>query len=196
MSNKQREPDDDIDWGSIYERVLGSQEPPLSHHVLSRHLEHTYDCGRAWGRVYDASYAGDLLLIIVERFPDVYRKYYFIPRKRFEPAGRVFVPFWSYWYEDMLNGDGWFDRAELRNRIIERTDEDIPEWALEAVDEYLGALTPAYEPQQSMKDTAIRSDTRQFYEKISDIEEPSQGYYELPQDKEREVISSLKERPH
>lgn len=57
-------------------------------------------------------------------------------------AGRAFLPFWSYAYDDVLTGDGWFNRSELYDRVRERLREDVPEWVINAIDDYLPALTP------------------------------------------------------
>lgn len=183
-----------IDWESVFERIIGSSEPPLSHFLLSRHLAQTCDDlgpDSAWSRVLGASDEGELFLIVVERFPGVYRKYHFVPRKRFTDAGRAFLPFWSYVYEDILNGDGWFDRSELYTQVRERSRGDVPEWAIDAIDEYLPELTPATEHTQSMRNTSIRSDTKRLYEQLSDVAGPSEGKVTLPHDRERKMLNRL-----
>lgn len=183
-----------IDWESVFERIIGSQEPPLSHFLLSRHIAQTCDGlgpDSAWSRVLGASDEGELFLVTVEQFPGVYRKYHFVPRRRFTDAGRAFLPFWSYVYEDVLHGDGWFDRSELYNRVRQRSREDVPEWVMDVIDEYLPELTPATEPTQSMRNTSIRSDTRKLYEQLSEVAGPSEGTVTLPHSLEPKSLDDL-----
>lgn len=184
------EKNQNTDWESIFERILGSPKPPLSHHMLSRHLNQTnagLDPDSAWERVTGGSAIGDLFLVEVEWYPGINRKYYFIPRRRFVDAGRAFLPFWSYAYEDILHGNGWFDRSELYDRTRERSRDDVPNWAIDAIDNYLPALTPAVEHKQLSRNTSIRNDTRALYANLAEITGPSEGEFTLPQD--RETIS-------
>lgn len=164
-----------IDWESIFKRVAGTPEAPLSHHMLVRHLRHTrgFDEDDAWLKVLEASEADELLMVVVEWFPDVYRRFYFIPRTRFEPTSTVFVPFWSYVYDDLSNSDGWFSRTDLSDRIRQRANDDISERILNAIDNYLEAIAPVHEPTQSMRDTVVRSDIGRLYEQLSDVAGPS-----------------------
>jgi hypothetical protein len=70
MTQYKYEKNQKIDWESIFERILGSKKPPLSHHTLSRHLNQTnerLDPDSAWERVTGGSGTGDLFLIAVER---------------------------------------------------------------------------------------------------------------------------------
>lgn len=181
------EENQNTDWESIFERMLGSQKPPLSHHMLSQHLHQTtagLDPDSAWERVTGGSATGDLFLVAVEWYPGVNRRYYFIPRRRFVDPGMAFVPFWSYAYDDILHGDGWFNRSELYDRVRERSRADVPDWAIDAIDDYLPILTPAVEHKQFSRSTSIRNDTRRLYAQLAEITGPSQGVVTLAQDRE------------
>lgn len=169
--NEHPTSDREIEWESVFERITGNREAPVSHLVLSHHLEHTHnlDSDEAWQAVYEASERGELLQVIVERFPDVHRKYYFIPRNRFEYAGQIFVPFWDYVLEEVIQGDGRFIRSDLHDWILKRNGGDVSERELSAIDEHLAAITPAYTPKQSMNGTKIRSDTMRLYQKLYDV---------------------------
>ncbi|KAB7515612.1 hypothetical protein DM867_00225 [Halosegnis rubeus] len=171
MNAKRTVRSEDIDWEPIFEQITGSVEAPVSHLTLSHQLKNTHDLdsNEAWGVVTDASKRGELLQVIVECFPEIHRKYYFIPRVRFEDAGRVFVPFWDCVLEEVIRGDGWFSRSNLQDWIRERNDEDVSERTLAAIDDHLEAITPAYTPKQSMKETKIRSDTMRLYQKLSKV---------------------------
>lgn len=178
MDDIQHVADVGIDWEATFERVAGTTEAPLSHHMLARHLGHTHGFNKddAWVKVYEASEADELQMLVVEWFPGVYRKFYFIPRIRFEPTTTVFVPFWSYVYDGVFNGDGWFSRAELRDRIQQRADSSIPERILDSIDNYLEAITPVHEQGQSMRGTTIRTDISRLYKQLSDVAGPSTGH--------------------
>lgn len=161
----------DIDWEQVFERITGSEETPVSHLTLSRRIENTHslDSDEAWQAVYEASERGELLQVIVERFPEVHRKYYFIPRNRFEDAGQIFVPFWDYVLEEVIQGDGWFICSDLYDRVHERNDREISECDLNAVDEHLEAITPVCTSKQSMSEPKIRGDTMRLYQKLSKV---------------------------
>lgn len=177
MDHTQYVIDVSFDWELIFERVVGTPEAPLSHHLLARHLRHTHGFNEddAWLKVSEASEADELHMVVVEWFPDIYRKFYFVPRTRFEPIATVFVPFWSYVHEEVFNGDGWFNRVELRNRTQQRADGNIPEQILDAIDNYIDAIAPVHEPTQSMRGTTIRTDIRGLYKRLSDVAGPSTG---------------------
>lgn len=169
--NEHPTSDRGIEWESIFERITGSAEAPVLHRELSRHIEHTHDLDSddAWKAVYEASERGELLQVIVERFPDVHRKYYFLSRIQFEDTGRIFVPFWDYVLEEVIQGDGWFIGSDLYDLVLERNDGEISEWDLNAVDEHLEAITPVYASKQSMKETKIRNDTMRLYQNLSKV---------------------------
>jgi hypothetical protein len=164
-------PKDDIDWEQIFQRITGSEKAPVSHLMLSRRIENTHslDSDEAWQAVYKASERGELLQVIVERFPDVHRKYYFLPRIPFEDAGRIYIPFWNYMLEEVVQGDGWFICSDLYDRVRERDVGEISECDLNAVDEHLEAITPVYTSKRSMKGTKVRSDTMRLYQNLSKV---------------------------
>lgn len=170
MRSTHHGPHSKIDWESLFKRVAGSAEAPLSHEILARHLERTHDFtfANAWLVVDRSSIKGDLLLVHVETFPDVYEDFYFIPRVRFKDAGTVHIPFWDYVCNDVLSGSDQAGRAALKDRIIERAEGDIPDWALTAIGEHLEELTPICESGGSLPRDYIPAATRRIYEKLLD----------------------------
>lgn len=169
MKRTHHGPHSKVDWKSLFERVAGSAEAPLSHEILARHLQRTHDFtfANAWLVVDRSGINGDLLSVRVETFPDVYEDFYFIPRVRLEDAGTVQIPFWSHVCNDVLPESDQADRAALKERIIERTEGDISDWALKAIGEHLEELTPICEPEGTLSQNYIPTATRRIYEALS-----------------------------
>jgi hypothetical protein len=175
MRSEHHGPHSKIDWESVFERVAGSVEAPLSHEILARHLERTQDFtfANAWLVVDGSSREGNLLLVRVETFPDVYEDFYFIPRVRFEDAGTIYIPFWNYVCNDVLSESDQAGRAELKDRLIERAGGDVSDWALTAIDEHLEELTPICEPGGSLSRNHIPAATLRIYKRLLDKPENS-----------------------
>lgn len=166
MSQLLHNTEGDIDWETVFKRMTGSQESAISRENLGRYLSNTRDVtlDDAAIAVSKASDDGELLKVVVERYPYVDRKFYFVPRVRFEHADSVYIPFWSYLSEevDFDSGEG-VDTDALLDRIVKRSDRDISDRTLSAIDDHLEELVPVYTPQQSHRGRTLETGEATLY---------------------------------
>jgi hypothetical protein len=177
MDNSKKLIQDKSDAREIFNRIVGSVEAPVSREILCAHLAHArgVQLDHAAAAVSEAHDDGHLMEVAVEKFPDVYRRFYFIPPARLGNPGTVFVPFWSYVCTEVIPDGGGFSTTELCDQIAERATSDIPEWVFNTVDEYLVEIAPVTTGFQSMSGRTLRPDTAEIYEIVAESKGPSEG---------------------
>lgn len=166
MGHTYQEKEKHIDWEAVFERMTGSEESAVARENIVRYLANSRDMSRNDGAsiVSNASENGELLEIVVERYPHVDRRFYFVPRVRFEQADSVYIPFWGYLSEEVDFGSGeGIDCNRLLDRIVEHSDKEISDRTLSAIDDHLEELVPMCTSQQGLKARALKTGEATLY---------------------------------
>lgn len=177
MAGSYHRSENATDWKNIFRRVAGSVDTPLSGIVLSTHLENVRNVPthEAESTLNDAVDSGNLGEIVLEKFPDVYVTFLFVPRPNHPDPETVFVPFWSYICTEVVQDRSPFSVAKLCEKVDERANGDIPEYILNMLDEYVSEIAPVTTGFQSVSGRSLRGNRRGVYETLAQSHGPSEG---------------------
>lgn len=161
---------DVIDWSGVFDRMLGSEDGPLSHLMLARHLRNTggLDPDRAWEKVYEAHDEEELLQVTVGLYPGVRRRHYFVPRPDWDEVNVVVFPIWDYVAEEDALQSPTVSRSEIMEYVFERNEGQVPYPVIETIVDHVDNFTPLHSAPRPESRLGIRRDIRGLYSDLLD----------------------------